>query len=88
MGHHKRHTSPMLESPRCGATTRSGAVCLAPAVQGKTRCRMHGGAKGSGAPFGNRNALKDGLHTHEAIEDRKALRVLIRRSRKLLDDLE
>ncbi|WP_311925022.1 HGGxSTG domain-containing protein [Microvirga sp. 3-52] len=74
MGRHKRHTSPMLNSRRCGATTRSGTACLAPAVRGKTRCRMHGGAKGSGAPIGNQNALKDGLHTQEAIEDRKALR--------------
>jgi hypothetical protein len=49
---------------------------------------MHGGAKGSGAPIGNQNALKDGLHTQEAIEDRKALRALIRRSRKLLDDFK
>ena len=48
---------------------------------------MHGGTKGSGAPLGNRNALKDGLYTHDAIHDRKALRGLIRRSRELLDDL-
>jgi glucans biosynthesis protein len=48
---------------------------------------MHGGTKGSGAPAGNRNALKDGLYTHDAIHDRKALRALIKRSSKLLDDL-
>jgi len=49
---------------------------------------MHGGAKGSGAPRGNRNALKDGLYTHDANQDRKALRTLIKRSRELLDELE
>lgn len=53
----------MLASPRCGAKTRAGTPCLAPAVQGKTRCRMHGGAKNSGAPRGNQNALKHGLYT-------------------------
>jgi len=32
--------------------TRAGAPCRAPKVAGKTRCRMHGGAAGSGAPKG------------------------------------
>lgn len=49
---------------------------------------MHGGTKGSGAPRGNRNALKDGLYTHDVIQDRKALRKLIRHSRELLDELK
>jgi hypothetical protein len=71
----------MLKSARCGAKTRSGAPCQAPAVSGKARCRMHGGALGSGAPKGNSNALKHGLFTAEAIEERKTLRDLIRQSR-------
>jgi ribosomal protein S6E (S10) len=29
---------------RCGAKTRSGAPCKAPAMHNKARCRMHGGA--------------------------------------------
>ena len=41
--------------PKCGAKTRSGGVCQSPAVAGKSRCRMHGGAVGSGAPTGHRN---------------------------------
>ncbi|MFZ2080570.1 MAG: HGGxSTG domain-containing protein [Xanthobacteraceae bacterium] len=40
--HHHRNTGPMLASPRCGARTRSGKPCRAPAVNGKKRCRMHG----------------------------------------------
>lgn len=64
--------------------TRSGRLCRAPAVHGKARCRMHGGAPGSGAPKGNRNALKHGLYTREAIAERKALKALIQQSRKLL----
>ncbi len=31
-------------APRCGARTRGGAPCRGPAVRGKRRCRMHGGA--------------------------------------------
>jgi hypothetical protein len=39
-----RNTGPMRHSPRCGATTRVGTSCQAPAVHGKRRCGMHGGA--------------------------------------------
>ncbi len=31
-------------APRCGARTRSGCPCRAPAMRGRLRCRMHGGA--------------------------------------------
>ena len=40
--------------------------CMSPAVSGKKRCRMYGGAPGSGAPIENQNALKSGLFTREA----------------------
>jgi hypothetical protein len=45
---------------------------------------MHGGAKGSGAPKGNKNALKDGLHTAEAIAWRKEIYELMRKSRHVI----
>jgi hypothetical protein len=45
---HPRNTGPMRSSRRCGAKTRLGKPCNSPAVAGKFRCRMHGGAKGSG----------------------------------------
>jgi uncharacterized protein YjcR len=85
---HPRNTGPMLSSPRCGAKTRSGKPCMSPAVHGKKRCRMHGGAAGSGAPRGNKNALKHGLYTREAIEERRQLRALMRQSRLLIQDIE
>ena len=50
-----REPLPLRQAPQCGARTRSGNPCLSPVVRGKRRCRMHGGAKGSGAPFGERN---------------------------------
>lgn len=77
----------MLMSPRCGAKTRSGTSCRSPAVNGKRRCRMHGGAEGSGAPNGNQNALKHGTYTKEALERRARLREYIREAEELLKDL-
>jgi hypothetical protein len=77
-GAHKRNTGPMLASVRCGANTRSGRPCRSPSVHGKRRCRMHGGATGSGAPRGNKNALKHGRFTREAIARRKQTRELLR----------
>ncbi len=73
-------------SPRCGAKTRSGRACRSPAVAEKRRCRMHGGAEGSGAPKGNKNALKHGRYSKAAIEERRALRKLIRESEKFLEE--
>ncbi|MDH3242612.1 MAG: hypothetical protein OEO83_18305 [Alphaproteobacteria bacterium] len=75
-------------APRCGARTRAGHPCRAPAVKGKRRCRRHGGAAGSGAPRGNRNALKHGFYSRAAKAERRRLRALIRemeRSLKLLE---
>ena len=63
-GNRPRNTGPMLSSLRCGAKTRSNKPCRSPAVSGKKCCRMHGGAAGSGAPRGNKNALKHGLYSH------------------------
>jgi uncharacterized protein YjcR len=86
-GDHPRNTDPMLSSLRCGAKTRSSKPCRSPAVCGKKRCRMHGGAPGSGAPRGNKNALKHGLYTREAIDERRQLRALMRQSRILIQDI-
>jgi uncharacterized protein YjcR len=87
-GDHPRNIGPMLSSLRCGAKTRSGNPCRSPAVSGKKRCRMHGGAPGSGAPRGNKNALKHGLYTREAIAERRQVRGLIRQSRMLIRDIK
>jgi hypothetical protein len=76
----------MRTSPRCGAKTRKGTACQAPAVAGKKRCRMHGGAKGSGAPKGNQNALKHGLYTGEAKALNKHVRDLLRQGRKVIEE--
>lgn len=84
-GKHERNTGPMLASERCGARTRNGKPCRAPAANGKGRCRLHGGAEGSGAPKGNQNALKHGRYSRAAIEERRALRKLIREAEEFLE---
>ena len=82
---HRRNTDPMTSSPRCGAKTRRGTPCQAPAVSGKMRCRMHGGAAGSGAPKGNQNALKHGRFTKENLEFNKRMREIYREGNELLE---
>jgi hypothetical protein len=69
----------MLGSPRCGAQTRSGGSCRAPAVKGKRRCRRHGGAAGVGAPKGNSNARKHGLYTAAELAERRRIMDWVRR---------
>jgi hypothetical protein len=85
---HKRNVVPMLSSTRCGARTRSGGFCRSPAVGGKMRCRMHGGAPGSGAPLGNQNALKHGHFTRDEKEERRRAQALLQQARKLLVDMK
>ncbi|MCI0430301.1 MAG: hypothetical protein L0210_07150 [Rhodospirillales bacterium] len=78
----------MHSSPRCGARTRSGAPCRAPAVAGKARCRKHGGAAGSGGQAGNRNARKDGYYGAEEKGQRRRIMDFVRECNRVLDALE
>ena len=84
---HTRNIKPMQSAPRCGARTRSGDPCRSPAANGKGRCRMHGGAKGSGAPNGNNNALKHGLFSGQHLAWRRDINALLRQANKTLKDL-
>jgi len=77
----------MLASPCCGAQTRFGGPCRASAVRGPKRCRMHGGAAGSGAPRTNQNAREHGLFTRDSFAERKQIRVLSGEVRKFLDEM-
>lgn len=75
----------MLGSRRCGALTRSGGLCRAPAVKDKLRCRKHGGAAGVGAPKGNRNAHKHGLYAAEQQAERRRIMDFVRECNRVLD---
>jgi hypothetical protein len=44
----ERRLSNLAKARRCGARTRAGHPCRQAAVTGRARCRMHGGARGSG----------------------------------------
>ena len=46
---------------------------------------MHGGAKGSGAPVRNHNALKHGVYTRDSLEFQAHVRELLRESKKIIE---
>jgi hypothetical protein len=66
-------TSSVLQ---CEAKTRQSIPCKRIRTLGKKRCYMHGGAPGSGAPKGNKNAFKNGCYTKEALAERKKNKIL------------
>ncbi len=81
---HLTETETVSQASRCGAQTRSGAPCKSAPVTGRRRCRMHGGAEGSGAPSGPRNGnYKHGRHTEEVAATRRWLREAIHTLREL-----
>ena len=64
----------LLTSPPCGAKTPTGP-CQQERVDGRQRCRLHGGGVGSGASSGARNGrFVNGGYTKEAKAERKWLR--------------
>ena len=74
-------------APRCSAISkRSQCRCRAPAVKGRSVCRMHGAR--AGAPKGKANgAWQHGRATHEALARQRELGELIRQSRALLSSI-
>jgi hypothetical protein len=52
------------------------------------RCRMHGGAPGSGAPRADQNARKHGLFTRDAIAERRQIQALLGEARKLMEEMK
>ena len=77
-----REPMPLRQARQCGARTRAGNLCRSKAANGKGRCRLHGGAKGSGAPKGQRNGMyRHGRFTAQARAERRLVRELIREAR-------
>ena len=73
-----REPLPLRLSARCCAQTRRGTLCQSPAMQGKMRCRIHGGAVGSGAPKGSRNGrYRHGMRTQEALAEMRRVREIV-----------
>jgi hypothetical protein len=78
-------------APRCGAKTRRGSLCRAPAMA-NGRCRMHGGmSTGPRTPEvlarSRRARWKHGLYSAAAEAQRQQTRQLIRDSLELLKQL-
>jgi len=71
------------KATKCGAKTRSGLPCKAPAKRTKKRCRMHGGTN-HGAPIGNQNALKHGFSTIKSKSLQKQVAKLLGDCKQLL----
>jgi hypothetical protein len=81
----ERRLSNLAKARRCGARTRAGHPCRQAAVRERGRCRMHGGAKGSGGPRGSRNGrFRHGLYTRENESLRKVMRARIREIKALV----
>lgn len=81
-----------MNAPRCGAKTRRGTPCNAPAMS-NGRCRLHGGkSTGPRTPEGlerSRKAnFKHGLYSAESLAERKFIRQLLRSSREILEQVE
>ncbi len=67
----------LRRAPRCGAITRAGTPCQRPAIRGRRRCRLHGGAS-TGAPRGHKNGnFRNGNWRADAIEEGQWLRSLV-----------
>jgi len=61
----------LSELPRCQAIAKStGLPCKRPALKGSSLCGIHAGRYRPGGIKGNRNALKHGLCTEKAKQDR------------------
>lgn len=77
----------MNQAPRCMARTRRGTPCQCPAIRGRKRCRLHGGAS-PGAPRGERHGRwVDGRYSIEAKEENRRFREFFRILRESLADL-
>ena len=81
-----------MNAPRCGAKTRKGTPCRAPAMA-NGRCRMHGGkSTGPRTPEGlerSRKAnFKHGFYSAESIAERRYISQLLRNSRETLGQVE
>lgn len=74
-----------MKASRCGAKTRKGSPCQAPAMK-NGRCRLHGGkSTGPKTPAGieriRQAHLKHGMYTKEALAEKKQFSSLLKKLR-------
>ena len=86
-----RLTLPLAQScPRCGARTRSGVKCKAPAMS-NGRCRMHGGKSTGprtteGLERMRRANTRHGIYSEESRRQMRAVRKLVREARQTVEE--
>ncbi len=77
---------------RCGAMTRKGTPCKAPAMA-NGRCRMHGGKStgprtSEGLERSRKANFKHGLYSSESIAARRYMSQFLRESRETIEQVE
>src|SRR5262245_7422105 len=87
----ERHEG-VSKAPRCGAKTRKGTACQAPAMR-NGRCQFHGGkSTGPRTPEGieriRRAATKHGWYSKAAKAERRRIRELVRACNAARADLK
>jgi ribosomal protein L32 len=86
-----RLTLPLAQScPRCGARTRSGTKCKAPAMS-NGRCRMHGGKStgprtSEGLECMRQANTRHGNYSEESRQLMRAVRRLIAEARQMAEE--
>ena len=73
---------------RCGARLRTGGTCPLQPATGKRRCFQHGGARGAGAPAGNRNNWRDGFYSRAMKAERRWFSGFIRQCLQTLREID
>jgi hypothetical protein len=78
-------------APRCGAKTRGGSACEAPAMP-NGRCRLHGGKStgprtAEGLERCRQAKWKHGWYSQQALAERRRVRELMRTSAQLLQEI-
>jgi len=81
-----------MRAQRCGAKTRKGTQCQAPAMK-NGRCRLHGGKSTGpktlqGIEKIRQAHLKHGLSTKNAVAKRKEFKKLVRELEEALRDID
>lgn len=79
-------------APRCRARTRNATDCLAPAIRGRRRCRLHGGHStgpltSQGRERSRQANIKHGYFSAEAKAERQRVRKMIEDAKLLARDL-
>ncbi len=78
-------------APRCGAKTRKGTPCKAPAMK-NGRCRMHGGKSTGprtqeGLERSRKARWKHGYYSREAIKERKLMQQFMKDCKDFLEEI-